>query len=58
MFLYSYLIFIYAGIRDFSEMRPAPLGEEIESLITKSGKEYKRKMVLKLEDPQDKKAPT
>ncbi|XP_070004265.1 uncharacterized protein [Nicotiana sylvestris] len=46
---------LFACIGDVSEMRPAT---STESPIPKVGTNNKRKRVLKLEDPQDKKAPT
>lgn len=51
---HSYLIPLYVGIEDVSEMRPAPSGV-FESPIPKLEKVNKRKM--ELEGPQYKKAP-
>lgn len=54
---FSYLVFIYAGIGDFSEIRPALPGEGIESSIPKLKKDNKRKRASKPEDPQTKTGP-
>ncbi|XP_019246509.1 PREDICTED: uncharacterized protein LOC109226169 [Nicotiana attenuata] len=46
------------GLRDASEMRPAPPGEKTKPSIPKLEKDNKRKRVSKPEDPQEKKTPT